>query len=333
MNEIKVHIEKFKKLKGIVIGDLMLDMYSFGNVERISPEAPVPVIKIEKEEARVGGAANVASNLKVMGSDVTVIGLVGDDYNGQKLINLLKEKGIDVSHIMIKKRGKTIVKNRLISKGQQLLRVDHEEDNSLTSHLKSKITEMLKKLQNEANYIIIEDYNKGLMSSGLYREIIKNSNIPVFIDPKFEFYSAMKNAFLVKPNFEEFKRAAKIHRLKGNLLKYMESFRKKLNINHLVVTRGEDGMYVANDNAAYHIPSLHRNVYDVTGAGDMVIATLALSMTSGLDILESSILATITAGIEITKLGAVPVTLEELYEELDRSYLRLKNAVKVLKEQ
>ncbi|MEO0246681.1 MAG: bifunctional ADP-heptose synthase [candidate division WOR-3 bacterium] len=333
MKEILHQIKKFKELKGVVIGDLMLDIYSFGRVDRISPEAPVPVIKIEREEYRAGGAANVASNLKALGAEVSLVGIIGEDENGRILLDLLKSKGIDTSNLLIKKRTRTIVKNRFISKGQQLLRVDHEDGAHPTRTQKDSIIDIVSKLSQKVNFIIIEDYNKGLLSSNLYREIIKNSKAPIFIDPKFEYYSAMKNAFLIKPNFDEFRRATRLHNIRGNIFKHLESFRKRLNAKNLVVTKGEDGMFITSDTVAYHIPSLHRNVYDVTGAGDMVISILALSMSSGLNLIESSILATIAAGIEITKLGAEPITPEELLEEIQRSYERLKREIKVLKEQ
>lgn len=333
MKEILHQIKNFRKLKGLVIGDLMLDIYSFGKVERISPEAPVPIIKIEREEFRAGGAANVASNLKTLGAEVSLLGIIGEDENGHILEDLLKSKGIDTSYLLIKKRTRTIVKNRFISRGQQLLRVDHEDGAHPTKAQKDLIIDIVSKLSQKVDFIIIEDYNKGLLTGNLYREIIKNSKTPVFIDPKFEFYSAMKNAFLIKPNFDEFRRATRLHNIRGNVFKHLESFRRRLNVKNLVVTKGEEGMFITSDGLAYHIPSLHRNVYDVTGAGDMVISILALSMSCGLNLLESAILATIAAGIEITKLGAEPVTVEELFEEIQHSYERLKREIRVLKEQ
>lgn len=333
MEDVIKSVEKFKELKGLVIGDMMLDVYSFGHVERISPEAPVPIVKIEREEFRAGGASNVALNLKTLGAKVKLVGIVGNDNEGKTLLHILEENGIDVGDVMVQKKGKTIVKKRIISKGQQLMRIDFEDNMKLTKSYKEKIINLILKEGDEYNFIILEDYNKGLFTAQLYREIIKNTKSPIFIDPKYEHYQSMKNAFLLKPNFDEFKKASRLQRLRGNLLKAMESFRKKLNVKNLVVTKGEEGMYILGDDYAYHVPSLHRNVFDVTGAGDTVISLLALSMTSGLDPLRSSVLATIGAGIEITKLGAQPVGVEELLSEVKKHFERLLKEARPLKEQ
>uniref|UniRef100_A0A7V3ZX67 D-glycero-beta-D-manno-heptose-7-phosphate kinase n=1 Tax=candidate division WOR-3 bacterium TaxID=2052148 RepID=A0A7V3ZX67_UNCW3 len=333
MEKILEAIEGFKNLKGIVVGDLMLDVYSFGTVERISPEAPVPIVRVERDEFRVGGAANVASNLRALGAEVMVAGLVGEDFEGEMLIDLMESKGIRVEMVGVVKGKRTIVKNRIIARGQQLLRIDWEDLKERGGKIRKKILENVIIQSKNADFIIIEDYNKGFLDGFMYRTIIASSSAPVFIDPKFEHYSSMKNAFLVKPNFEEFRKATGIAKFRGNFGRSVETFRKKLNIKNLVVTKGEEGMYISNGDAINHIPSLRRKVFDVTGAGDMVISLLALGMCSGLSLFEASILATIGAGIEITKLGAQPVTKEELIMEVRNHWDRLLEGVVSLKEQ
>jgi len=326
-------IDGFKKLKAIVVGDLMLDVYSFGTVERISPEAPVPVVRVDYDEYRVGGAANVANNLRVLGAEVKVAGLVGEDYEGKLLLDLMESQGIDTSMVKVVRGKKTIVKNRIVAKGQQLLRLDREDLNDKGGKIRKKILSDLLKYLQDVDFVIIEDYNKGFLDGFIYRTVISSSPVPVFIDPKFEHYSSMKNAFLVKPNFEEFKKATGLRKIRGNFGISVENFRKRLNLKNLVVTKGEDGMYITNDEGVYHIPSLHRNVFDVTGAGDTVISLLALGMCAGLSLLEASLLATIGAGIEITKLGAQPVTLDELISEVKNHWNRLLSQVISLKKQ
>lgn len=333
MEKILEVIERFKELRGIVVGDLMLDVYSFGTVERISPEAPVPVVRVEHDEFRVGGAANVANNLISFGAEVMVAGLVGEDFEGEMLIDLMESQGIEVEMVEVVKSRSTIVKNRIIARGQQLLRIDWEDLNDRSGKIKKKILENVIIQSQNADFIIIEDYNKGVLDGFMYRTIIASSPAPVFVDPKFEYYSSMKNAFLVKPNFEEFKKATGIKKFRGNFGTSVETFRKKLNIKNLVVTKGEEGMYISNGDEIYHIPSLHKKVFDVTGAGDMVISLLALGMSAGLSLFEASVLATIGAGIEITKLGAQPVTKDELITEVRNQWDRLLKDVIPLKEQ
>lgn len=327
-------VDDFKKLKGVVVGDLMLDVYSFGSVERISPEAPVPVVKIERVEYRVGGAANVANNVKTLGAKVFLAGILGDDYEGDILLDLLSKGGIDLSLVKRIKRLNTIVKNRIVSKGQQLLRIDVEESERNIVKYRVTLLEEIIKLSGDVDFIIVEDYNKGLLNSYFYRELISNSKAPVFIDPKYENYSAMKNAYLLKPNFDEFRKASGVKRIGNNILRYVDILKRKLNVKNLVVTKGEDGMFIEDEQgSSFHIPSLHKKVFDVTGAGDMVISILALGMSSGLNLFEASILSTIAAGIEITKLGAQPVSIDELNEEVNSHYIRIVNESNPLKVQ
>ncbi|HOK23083.1 MAG TPA: bifunctional ADP-heptose synthase [Candidatus Hydrothermia bacterium] len=326
-------IDHFKKLKGIVIGDLMLDVYSFGSVDRISPEAPVPIIRVENEEYRPGGAGNVACNLRAFGSDVLLLGIVGHDNGGDKLLELLEREGVKTDHVVQCKNRTTIVKNRIVAKGQQLLRVDREATDASAGRYRSIILEYFDEFQDSYDFVIIEDYNKGLLNGFLYRELISRSRIPVFIDPKFEYFSAMKGAFLLKPNFEEFRRAMGVKKIRNNIARYLESMRRKLNLGNLVVTMGSEGMFIINEEHRWHIPSLHRNVFDVTGAGDMVISILSLGITSGLNLFESAVLATIGAGIEISKLGAQPICPEELTKEVESSWRRLLEEARPLKVQ
>ena len=304
----------FNKAKILVIGDAMLDKYSFGSTNRISPEAPVPVLKIERETLKPGGAANVAANLSSLGLDVSLLAEVGVDSNGKILRKLLKSLKIDLISGS-NKTYKTTTKTRVISQNQQLIRIDDEGDNR-NNPINSSNKE-IEKLIKKSDAIIFSDYNKGSLKN--ISQLIKIANKYkkiVFIDPKGHNFDPYKNSFAITPNLNEFENIVgpcKDHKV---IIKKAKQLSNKLNINSVLITLGSDGMILVRKNQkAEHIKATSANeVFDVTGAGDTVIAVLCATYISSPDddLHFASVVSNIAAGEVIKKLGAQSINAEEL---------------------
>jgi rfaE bifunctional protein kinase chain/domain len=307
--------ERFKELKIAVVGDVILDKYVFGKVERISPEAPVPVFEIEREEFRAGGAANVALNLKSLGvGEVLLLGRVGKDPEGEILKNLLSSAG--VKPFFVNTGGvPTTRKTRLVARSQQLIRIDREKVSPLGEEETRKLLEFLKR--EKPNAIIVSDYAKGVFTKTL-SDGLRDLNITVFVDPR------PKNAFLyenfecVTPNLKELKEMAlKLGiSLEENEFELAQSVRNKLKLSRLVLTLSEKGLALIEPEGIFHVPATAREVYDVTGAGDTVIATLTAFVTAGADWKTACKAANLAAGVVVGKLGTATVTRDELLKEL-----------------
>jgi rfaE bifunctional protein kinase chain/domain len=296
----------------LVVGDAMLDRYWVGEVERISPEAPVPIVRIDHEEERAGGAANVARNAAALGAHVTLLSVVGADEPGARLEALLKRERVEPR--LHHDRGlKTTVKLRVVAgRNQQLLRVDFETP---PSHevLKSKLSDF-RKLVAAMDVVILSDYGKGGLKHivdmiGAAREAGKT----VLVDPKGEDYSRYRGATLITPNRAEFRQVAGPWRDERELTERAQRLRKKLDARGLLVTRGGDGMTLFQDGGRFHVPTLAREVSDVSGAGDTVIATLAVALASGYAMKEAVRLANQAAGIVVGKFGTAVATPKELF--------------------
>jgi len=308
---------KFKDQKIAVIGDLMLDSYIWGRAARISPEAPVPIVNIDKIDYSAGGAANVALNLVNLGAEAILFGIVGNDSEGQILKNLLIKKGINCDGILINKELPTIVKSRIIAQGQQLIRTDREIKKNLPSQLQKNLLTSLEKSIDSCAAVIIEDYNKGVMVKDFISEILSlgvKHHIPVYVDPKKDNFLDYKNVRLFKPNLSEFQSAFSHG---GDLLIKGEELRQNLAAELVLITRGEDGLSLFGKEENYHIPTKARHVHDVSGAGDTVIATFTLADISGADIEESAFLANYAAGRVCEEVGVVPISLKMISQMLD----------------
>ena len=313
----------FKKSKILVIGDAMLDKYSFGTIDRISPEAPVPVLKIKEEIMKPGGAANVAANVRSLGIETNLISNIGKDINGKFLTKLIKSQKINLISDSLE-NFKTTVKTRVISQNQQLIRIDDDSINNLKN--KNIFTKSTEKLIKNSDAIIISDYNKGSIKniSNLINIANKN-NKPIFIDPKGDDFSHYKGAFAITPNLKEFVKIVGYCKNHKEIISKAKSLSKKLSINYILITLGSDGMILVGKS----IPSKHikatssKEVFDVTGAGDTVIAVLCSTYISSQnkDMHFASIVANIAAGEVIKKLGAQSINAEELtnkvYEEVE----------------
>ncbi len=298
------------KFRLAVLGDAMLDVYLFGEAERVSPEAPVLVLRARREERRLGGAANVAANLKALGSEAALFSVVGEDPEGEALRELLEAEGIEPR--LFRDGRPTTRKVRVVAKNQQLLRIDWEERRLVSPELAEEILAELEAWEPDA--VVVEDYDKGVLTPHLI-EKLRALKIPLFVDPKFKNFRLYKRVRLLKPNRAELaaqadglappEAAAKLYR--------------ELAPEVLVVTLGGEGMLVAAGGRLWRVPALRREVYDVTGAGDTVIAYLTVALLSGLNPLEAAAVAALAGGVKVGKFGAAAVAPEELpWEELPK---------------
>lgn len=298
------------KARVLVVGDVMLDRYWFGEVSRISPEAPVPVVKVERMEERPGGAANVARNCAALGARVTLLSVVGIDEAGQTLARLLADSDIDTS-LHADPQLNTTVKLRVIGRQQQLLRIDFE--NAPTHEvLQAKLAQFEQRLPN-CDIVIMSDYGKGGLAH--IAEMIRLAHAngkPVLVDPKGDDYARYAGADLLTPNRGELREVVGRWRDEEDLRTRAERLRSDLGLGALLVTRSEEGMTLFAAAGVSHAPALAREVYDVSGAGDTVIATQAVMMAAGLSLTEAMALANRAAGIVVGKLGTAVCTLDEL---------------------
>lgn len=306
--ELRTHIAQANVL---VVGDVMLDRYWFGEVERISPEAPVPVARISRSEERAGGAANVARNIAALGGRVKLLAVVGDDEPGTRLEELLRQDGVETS-LHRDAAIDTTVKLRVLARQQQLLRIDFENE---PGHevLAAKLDEFKASLLG-TDVVILSDYGKGsLRHVNLMIQAARLAGKPVLVDPKGDDYEQYRGATLLTPNRSEFRQVAGRWIDEEQLIRKAQDLRKSLDLDALMVTRSEEGMTLFREGEVVHQPTVAREVYDVSGAGDTVIATLGLMLAAGLDLPEAMDWSNRAAGIVVGKLGTAVVSSEELF--------------------
>ncbi|MCM1128679.1 MAG: D-glycero-beta-D-manno-heptose-7-phosphate kinase [Alistipes senegalensis] len=299
------------RIRILVAGDIMLDRYWFGDVNRISPEAPVPVVRIEREEARLGGAANVARNTAALGCPSSLLGITGSDEAGNTLENLLHEAGI-TPYLHQDSSISTIIKLRVIGRQQQLLRVDFEKKpgkeavNRKTGHFRTLLP--------KHDIILLSDYAKGALEqvAGMIR-LARAAGKPVLVDPKGDDFTRYTGATVLTPNKSELRQIVGSWESEAQLAEKAQRLRAELKLDYLLLTRSEEGMSLYGENQTIHIPAIAREVYDVSGAGDTVIATLAAMMGAGMDMAEAVATANRAAGIVVGKLGTATVTATELF--------------------
>jgi len=327
MNKRKLFdiIKKFDKKNVLVVGDIMLDRYVWGNVERISPEAPVPVVEVVKETQTLGGCGNVANNITSVGGNVYIVTIVGNDIYAEDLKQMLKEKKVNIDGVFVDKSRPTTVKTRIIAHNQQVVRVDKESRHQLNPHLFEKIKSYILSIKNSVDAILISDYGKGVITKSLLSFLInlaKKLEIPISVDPKIEHFLEYKRVTILTPNLNEATLGMRLHKKPQTQQEIYDLGRKilaKLKPQALVITRGPDGMTLFEKEKIYHIPTRAKEVYDVTGAGDTVIAILTLCLASGADFVSSCEISNFAAGIVVGKVGTATVTKEELIESI-RSY-------------
>jgi len=302
--------ERVRAGRVLVVGDVMLDRYWFGDVERISPEAPVPVVKIARSEERPGGAANVARNAAALGAQATLLSVVGDDEPGRALARLLEGERVQASFLR-DAAAPTTVKLRVIGRQQQLLRIDFE---TAPSHevLAAKLADF-ERLVAEADLVILSDYGKGgLAHIATMIARARAAGRPVLVDPKGDDYARYRGATLLTPNRSEFRQVAGRWRDEADLTARAEALRRDLALDALLVTRSEEGMSLYTGGGALTIPAQAREVYDVSGAGDTVIATLGVLLAAGAPLPDAVRIANEAAGVVVGKLGTAVVQPHEL---------------------
>lgn len=321
MITLKRLIELEKKIgnhKIAVIGDMMLDGYYWGDVSRVSPEAPVPVVEIEKEFFRFGGAANVALNIKKLGGNAIPIGIIGNDSDGKIFSKLLKIENIDDSGIFIDNTRPTTAKTRVIADKQHVVRIDKESKNYIGNKFEKRILNFLQKNIASVSAIILQDYNKGVLTEFLIDEIIKlaNENKKIItVDPKFINFKNYKNVTVFKPNRKETENILGIRIQSDNDISIAgNNLLNMLNAKYILLTLGDKGLTLfEKGKSEIKIPTKARKVADVSGAGDTVISTLTLALSCGATIEESAYIANYAAGIVCGEIGIVPIEKEKLF--------------------
>jgi D-beta-D-heptose 7-phosphate kinase/D-beta-D-heptose 1-phosphate adenosyltransferase len=328
---VKKILSRFSHARILVVGDLILDEFIWGKADRISPEAPVPVVWAQSQSFMPGGASNVANNIASLGAHVSLCGVVGDDKNGNILMDKLRERGIDCTPVVVDTLRPTTVKTRIIAAHQQMVRVDWEHVAPLSKEDVKKVTELIRQKLDDIDALIIEDYGKGMISPQLLKSILslarKHKKI-ITVDPKVEHFSYYKGVTAMTPNEKEASAGsgikitsdADVDRAGWKLL-------KKLHCGAVVVTLGDKGMKVFEEgHPVVHIPTVAQEVFDVSGAGDTVISVFTLALSCGLPMKEAAELSNIAAGIVVGKVGVAVVTKEEILDGFNRTKGRLKNS-------
>ena len=325
MSSLTEIIERFPQKRIVVIGDVILDHYIWGDVNRISPEAPVPVIEVRDENFRLGGAANTVANIRSLGGEVDVISVVGRDENGNRLRNMLSCIGANVSGVLEDDKRPTIIKTRVMARNQQVVRIDRESKSEVDGNPKEEIICSAESAIDKVDAVIFSDYDKGVVSKELLEIVFfkaKKRNIPVIVDPKERNFWNYKGATVVTPNLKEASAPLGTSITdEESLLAVGNSLLEKLEISALLITRGEHGMslFEIMDNApakVTHIPTVAREVFDVTGAGDTVVAAFTLALAAGASMLDAAQIANCAAGIVVGEIGTASVTPKELMESL-----------------
>jgi len=321
MSQLSSLIEKFSSLRVLVIGDLMVDAYTWGKVNRISPEAPVPVVNVIKRESRLGGAGNVVLNIASLGAKPYVCSVIGDDSTGETLQGILQDAGLSTSGIIIEKGRPTTVKERVIAGSQQLIRVDAETEAPISTASSAALLAQVKAWLSEVDVILFEDYDKGVLSAELIQEIISLASakqIPTVVDPKKKNFFAYSGATLFKPNLHELRdglglEAAAI--APDAIAKTVADFKAAQSFAGLFVTMSERGVYMDFKEDQIQIPAHIRQIADVSGAGDTVISIAACALAAGGSAKEIAELANLGGGLVCESLGVVPIEVELLKKE------------------
>ncbi len=322
-------LENFSKVKVLVVGDVMLDRFWWGNVSRISPEAPVPVVNLQNTSLVAGGAANVAANIAGLGAEPLLVGVIGDDEEANLFPAALVKTNVSPDYLVKITGRQTTIKTRIIAHSQQVVRIDRETDQNLTANEEKKVWEIIKKLLNKADIIIISDYAKGVLTKKLVERLITKAreiNKFVLVDPKGKNYSKYKNATLLTPNQKEAAEACNFEETgKDYVKKSGKMLLENLAVNAVLITQGENGMMLFQKNGKIsHLKSFARKVYDVTGAGDTVVAALAVALAAGADFYTAAMIANTSAGLVVEQIGTTAISLDLLEKELEGRKLPVK---------
>ncbi len=324
MSNLIKTVEKFKNAKVLVIGDIMVDHFIYGTVDRISPEAPVPVVNVKKETITPGGAANVANNVAKLGATVYIFGITGNDHNGAILKQLMRNESNIISSGITEVKGfNTITKTRIIANNQQVVRFDREDNKKFNKELYATLISSIKEAAKNVDSAIISDYGKGLIQRQFFNEITKmlrDTGKFVALDPKVQNFGFYKNISILTPNTNEASDGSRIKiKDEASLNKASQRIFAKVKPDYVLITRGADGMSLFYPNGAQHHLKAHaQKVYDVTGAGDTVISTITVAKSIGANILDACHLANVAAGIAVSQLGTYAVSAAEIIDVLSK---------------
>ncbi|AHF17205.1 D-glycero-beta-D-manno-heptose-7-phosphate kinase [Niabella soli] len=313
-------LRKSKKRPSILVaGDLMMDHYIWGSAKRLSPEAPVPVLNAASETVTPGGAGNVVQNLFALGATITIGGLTGDDAAGRELVRQLNNEKVNTSNVLIDPSRPTTMKSRMMAGNHQLLRVDKELLTNINSKLEQQLLAGLEKELAAADIVLLSDYNKGVLSPSFTQQLIRlcaKKKKRVLVDPKGLHYQKYSGAYLIKPNKRELAEAAVVEGIPNDkeLIKTARKLLSKVKCDYLVVTKSEEGLDLVSKTAYYNFPVKANEVFDVTGAGDTVFASLGYFLAAGLDIQLACELANYAAAVAVSKVGSVAVTFDEILQ-------------------
>ena len=316
---LRQYLQRFPQASVLVVGDLILDHYVMGRVSRISPEAPVPVVHVESESLRLGGAANVFNNILALGGKADLCGVIGSDESGRLLMKELGNKRSSRGGVVIEHNRPTTRKSRVIAHNQQIVRYDIEGRSELKAALRQKIVRYVESRIGDLSCVVISDYAKGVVSPTLMSEITRlaaSRKVPIIVDPKVEHFSYYKGVTVLTPNHLEAAQASGLHGDGDQTIDEAGAMiRQRLGCRSVLITRGEKGMSLyEDDGASWHLPTKARQVYDVTGAGDTVIGTLALALSVGASIKTGAIMANYAAGIVVGMVGTATVSPKQLSE-------------------
>lgn len=325
-DNIEQVFSKFSELNVLIIGDAMIDTYLWGKVDRISPEAPIPIVTVSKQENRLGGAGNVSLNIQALGATPILVSIIGDDEKGKIFAKLMNENSLTSEGLFVDKKRMTTVKTRIISGGQQISRVDQEISTLIDSDFEIIVFERIKKIieENQVHIVIFVDYDKGLITPWIIKNVValaKSKNILTVADPKSRNFNNYQQVDLFKPNFKEFKDGLKlqIEKTEMDQLKLAsEKFKTENQIGLLFITLSELGVFLTNGISQNYFPAEVRDIADVSGAGDTVIATASLCLAAGLPIPLMAQISNLAGGLVCEKLGVIPIDLEQLKKEVKK---------------
>lgn len=315
-------LDSFKNLKVAVVGDMMLDDYLIGNVDRISPEAPVPVVSVKEERFVLGGAANVVNNLSTLGATTFCFGVIGDDFDGDRLIREFEKKSIETLGVVRSTSRPTIVKRRIIGGNQQLLRLDWEDSRAISEDLEKSLLKHIEAKIKDLDAIILSDYDKGVLTPNVVKRIIslcKENNIIVTVDPKPKNAMNYIGATSMTPNRKEAIECLGKTNF-DSIIEIGQELKEKLQLDNLLLTRSEEGMSLFQGEEIINIPTYAKEVFDVTGAGDTVISVFTMALASGVTIEEAAKIANTAAGVVVGKMGTSTVTKDEIIEFYNTIY-------------
>ncbi len=322
--KLKKLVDKFSGRKILVLGDIMLDEYVWGKVSRISPEAPIPVVHVQKESVMPGGAANVANNICALGGQVVLAGVIGNDGMADRMISLLKKEGVNTNLLLRDSSRPTITKTRVIAHSQQVVRIDREDSMEVSAKLAADLLSRLAARIKRVEAVIISDYNKGLLTAALVQGVIalaRRYGKIILVDPKPGNIHKFKGVTLISPNQSEAEQAAGISVLnRASLDKAGRNILQDLGCEAVLITRGEEGMSLFEQGGSIsHIPTVAQEVYDVSGAGDTVISTLTLALAAGGNFREAAVAANCAAGITVGEVGVATTNQAELKRRIGQA--------------